>query len=668
MFRNISVVLALVLLNGVSYAQKHYSVASPDSSTVLEVKITDRISYTLSHAGKIFIDESFISMDTDMGRIGEDFRVRKAIRRSVNESIPTPVHKREEETCIFNELVLVGRDGYDLVLRAYDEGAAFRFVFTGDRDVIVHSENTEFNLGSDRNACIPYVRKTGNLNAQFFNTFENVYARTPVSGWKSGQLAFLPVLFEMDDGMKMCIAESDLEHYPGMYLLGDGTPVLKAVFAPYPKSFRQGSYDPSVTIGGHNQVVMERENFIAKCSPGENLPWRVFVVSDKDEELLDNNLVYKLARPAADADFSWVRPGKVAWDWWNDNNISGVDFVAGINDRTYRYYIDFAAANGIEYVVLDDGWYDRMAASAFTVVPEIHLDELISYAESKGVGLMLWVGYYVFQKDMEKIIRHYAAMGIKGFKIDAIGRDDQPMNEFYYKAAKMAADNHLVLDFHGGAKPAGLNRTWPNVLNFEGVHGLEQLKNPAYSCDMVEYDLMFPFIRSICGPVDYTQGAMRNGTRDSYRSIWSEPMSQGTRCRQMAEYVVFDSPLNMLCDSPTNYMKEQECTDFIVSVPTVWVETVVIEGKLGEYETIARQAYNGDWYVGSLAGWEGRRAVLDLSFLPAGDYNAEIFRDGVNAGRNANDYTHLNATVSSDDRLELQIAPGGGYVIRFKKK
>ena len=309
-----------------------------------------------------------------------------------------------------------------------------------------------------------------------------------------------------------------------------------------------------------------------------------------------------------------------------------------------------------------------MAASAFTVVPEIHLDELISYAGSKGVGLMLWVGYYVFQKDMEKIIRHYAAMGIKGFKIDAIGRDDQPMNEFYYKAAKMAADNHLVLDFHGGAKPAGLNRTWPNVLNFEGVHGLEQLKNPAYSCDMVEYDLMFPFIRSICGPVDYTQGAMRNGTRDSYRSIWSEPMSQGTRCRQMAEYVVFDSPLNMLCDSPTNYMKEQECTDFIVSVPTVWAETVVIEGKLGEYETIARQAYNGDWYVGSLAGWEGRRAVLDLSFLPAGDYNAEIFRDGVNAGKNANDYTHLNATVSSDDRLELQIAPGGGYVIRFKKK
>ena len=363
-----------------------------------------------------------------------------------------------------------------------------------------------------------------------------------------------------------------------------------------------------------------------------------------------------------------MRPGKVAWDWWNDNNITGVDFVAGINNETYKYYIDFAAANGIEYVVLDDGWYDRMAGNAFSVVPEINLEELVSYAGGKGVGLMLWVGYYVFQKDMEKIISHYAAMGIKGFKLDAIGRDDQLINEFYGKAARIALENRVVLDFHGGAKPAGLNRTYPNVLNFEGVHGLEQLKNPDYKCDLVEYDVVFPFIRSICGPVDYTQGAMRNGTKASYRSVWSEPMSQGTRCRQLAEYVVFESPLNMLCDTPVNYIKEQECTDFITSIPTVWAETIVIDGKIGAYETIARQAYDGDWYVGSLAGWEGRDAVLDLSFLGVGEYEAEIFRDGVNAGRNANDYKHLTLSVSRPDKLRIRVAPGGGYVIRFKKK
>ncbi len=668
MRRHLLLVAAVSLIGMTSYARKQYSVVSPDSRTVLEVSVSDRITYRLLHGGEVFIDESVTGMDTDHGKFGENFKVRKAVRRSICEVIPAPVYKRAEETDVCNELVLVGKDGYDLVLRAYDDGAAFRFVATGGEDIVVYDENTEFNLGTDRQAYIPYVKKDGDFERQFFNTFENVYVHAPVSEWRSGKLAFLPVLFEMGNGGKMCITESDIEHYPGMYLFGDGTPALKSVFAPYPQKLRQGSHDPDVTAGGHNQVVVERENYIARCKAGDNFPWRVFAVSDEDKELLDNNLVYKLARPAAASDFSWVKPGKVAWDWWNDNNITGVDFAAGINDNTYKYYIDFAAANGIEYVVLDDGWYDRMAGSAFAVVPEINLEELISYADGKGVGLMLWVGYYVFQKDMDKIISHYASMGIKGFKLDAIGRDDQLINEFYGKAARIAMENRVVLDFHGGAKPAGLNRTYPNVLNFEGVHGLEQLKNPAYTCDQVEYDVVFPFIRSICGPVDYTQGAMRNGTRASYRSVWSEPMSQGTRCRQLAEYVVFESPLNMLCDSPVNYMKEQECTDFITSIPTVWAETIVIDGELGAYETIARQAYGGDWYVGSLAGWDGRDAVLDLSFLGCGEYEAEIFRDGINACRNANDYKHLTMSVTSSDKLEIRIAPGGGYVIRFKKQ
>jgi alpha-glucosidase len=344
-----------------------------------------------------------------------------------------------------------------------------------------------------------------------------------------------------------------------------------------------------------------------------------------------------------------------------------VDFESGVNNETYKYYIDFASANGIPYVVLDDGWYDRMAGSAFAVVPEIDLPELIRYAGDRGVSLMLWVGYYVFQKDMERIISHYAAMGVKGFKLDAIGRDDQLMNEFYYKAAEIARRHKVVLDFHGGAKPAGLNRAYPNVLNFEGVHGLEQLKNPSYSCDLVEYDVTFPFIRSINGPVDYTQGAMRNGTRENYRSIWSEPMSQGTRCRQLAEYIVFDSPLNMLCDSPSNYIREQECTDFITAVPTVWAETVALEGRIGDFETIARLSYAGDWYVGSLASWNGRDAGLDLSFLPEGRYKAEIFCDGVNASRNANDYKHVMTEVSSGETIRIRMAPGGGYAIKFSK-
>ena len=662
-----TVTLMAILLPGLLFAARgQYAVSSPDGRVRVQVSTTGGLRCSVSLDSECLVTGS-MAMNTSAGEFGRNFRVRRSSVRHIDETFPTPVYKRASERNVCNELTLVGRDGYDLVVRAYDEGAAWRFVHKGKEDLTVFSEDAEFELGADRSAYIPYVKKTGSFDIQFFNTFENVYAHTPVSEWRKGQLAFLPVLVEAGGGRKFCITESDLEHYPGMYLLGDGGTCLRGVFAPYPMTLRQGSHDPSVTVGGHNQVVVDREDYIARCKSGESFPWRVVAVSTDDRQLLDNNLVFKLSRPMVEADFSWVRPGFVAWDWWNDRNLTGVDFESGVNNETYKYFIDFASANGIPYVVLDDGWYDRMAGSAFAVVPEIDLPELIRYAGDRGVSLMLWVGYYVFQKDMERIISHYAAMGVKGFKLDAIGRDDQLMNEFYYKAAEIARRHKVVLDFHGGAKPAGLNRAYPNVLNFEGVHGLEQLKNPSYSCDLVEYDVTFPFIRSINGPVDYTQGAMRNGTRENYRSIWSEPMSQGTRCRQLAEYIVFDSPLNMLCDSPSNYIREQECTDFITAVPTVWAETVALEGRIGDFETIARLSYAGDWYVGSLASWSGRDAGLDLSFLPEGRYKAEIFCDGVNASRNANDYKHVMTEVSSGETIRIRMAPGGGYAIKFSK-
>ncbi len=661
-----AVISAAALLGAVICAGKGYSVTSPDGKVVLRAEVSDRIALTLSHGEDILLKDSHISLSTSESEFGKAFRVRKAVLRRIDETFRTPVYEKSSERDFCSELRLVGKDGYDLVLRAYDEGAAWHFVYTGKAPLTVFSEEAEFAFDDDYPAYVPYVRKDGDFGKQFFNTFENVYVYEPLSAWHGGRLAFLPVLVEAG-GKRLCLTEAELEHYPGMYLLGEGGTALKGVFAPYPKTLRQGSHDPSVTVGGHNQVVVDRENYIARLLPGETLPWRVAAVSADDKGLLENHLVYRLARPEAGADFSWVKPGMIAWDWWNDWNITGVDFVSGVNTPTYKYYIDFAASHGIPYVVLDDGWYDRMAGSAFAVVPDIDLPELIAYAASKGVGLMLWVGYYVFQKDMERIIREYAAMGIKGFKLDAIGRDDQLMNEFYYKAAQLALENRVVLDFHGGAKPAGLNRTYPNVLNFEGVHGLEQLKNPSYSCDLVTYDVTFPFIRGIAGPVDYTQGAMRNGTKADYRSVWSEPMSQGTRCRQLAEYIVFFSPLCMLCDTPTHYMKEEECTRFITSVPTVWDDTRVVEGEIGSHITLVRRS-GADWYAGSLASWEGRDAELPLDFLGEGVFTAEIFRDGVNASRNANDYKRITADVTRKDTLSLRIAPGGGYAIKFRKK
>ena len=480
-------------------------------------------------------------------------------------------------------------------------------------------------------------------------------------------MAFLPLLVDGPNGKKIAITESDLLNYPGMYLYndmrdGDADCELEARFAPYPDEVKQG---------GHNNLQMEvqsRHPYIAECSGEQAFPWRIISVSESDVQMADNDMVYRLATPSDPTrDWSWVKPGKVAWDWWNDWNIDGVDFKSGINNETYKYYIDFASANGIEYVILDEGWSVNGAADLFQVVPSINLELLVKYASERNVGLILWAGYWAFDRDMEKVCKHYSEMGIKGFKIDFMDRDDQYMVDFHRRAAEMTAKYHMLADFHGSYKPAGLHRTYPNVINFEGVHGLETMKWSGASVDQVTYDVTFPYIRMMAGPVDYTQGAMRNATRGNYHAVYNEPMSQGTRCRQLAQYVIFDSPLNMLCDSPSNYMREQECLNFIAAVPTVWDETKGLCGKVGEYIAIARRS-GDDWYVGAMTDWSSRELVLDLTFLPEGSYEVVVYRDGANAHRIARDYKMDVVDLPSDCKLTVKMAPGGGFAAKIVKK
>jgi alpha-glucosidase len=462
-------------------------------------------------------------------------------------------------------------------------------------------------------------------------------------------------------GKKIVIAEADLLNYPGMYLYnGDGGSDLSAKFAPYPKEVKQG---------GHNNLQMEvqsREDYIAAYDGPQEFPWRIVAVSENDVQMADNDMVYRLASPAdPQADWSWVKPGKVAWDWWNDWNISGVDFVSGVNNNTYKYYIDFASANGIEYVILDEGWSVKGAADLLQVIPEIDLEMLVAYAAERNVGLILWAGYWAFDRGMEKVCEHYSKMGIKGFKIDFMDRDDQYMVDFHRRAAETTARYHMLADFHGTYKPTGLHRTYPNVINYEGVHGLEQMKWSDPSVDQVTYDVTVPYIRMMAGPMDYTQGAMRNATRDNYRPVNNEPMSQGTRCRQLAQYVVFESPLNMLCDSPSNYMREQECLEFISDIPTVWDETKGVSGKVGDHIVMARRS--GDvWYVGGMTGWDPKSLELSLDFLPEGEYTVEIFVDGANAYRLARDYKKVVSSLPADRKLTVHMAPGGGFAAIVK--
>ena len=621
--------------------------------------------YSIKHEETAVLDKSAIAMQIDNGKtLGTSSKpsIISTTTKSVNQTVKAPFYKRAEIQDQYNELTLSFKGNYKVIFRAYNEGVAYRFQTDFKKPFKVVSETADFNFDEDYTAWIPYVNaRKGDgdfITQQFFNSFENTYTVTPLSKMEQDRLAFLPLLIELKDGKKAVITEADLEDYPGMYLRNSlGLKNLHSVHAGYPKTEEQG---------GHNNLqylVKERENYIAKVEGKRSFPWRCIVISENDKDLADSDLVYLLASPSRVEDVSWIQPGKVAWDWWNAWNVYGVDFEAGINNDTYKYYIDFASQYGIEYVILDEGWAVNKQADLFQVVPEIDLEELVHYGLERNVGLVLWAGYAAIDKDMERVCQHYSDMGIRGFKVDFMDRDDQKAVDFYYRMAETAAKYELFIDFHGAYKPTGLNRTWPNVLNHEGVYGLEQAKWDNQS-DLVTNEVTIPFIRMVAGPMDYTQGAMKNANKHNFAAIYTEPMSQGTRCRQLAEYVIFESPFNMLCDSPSNYLAEDECTQFIASVPTVWDETVVLDGKVGEYLVIARRK-DFRWYVGAITNWEERDLVIDLSVLPNfGAKSGHIFRDGPNANRVAKDYVSETVQVMGH-KVKLHLAKGGGAAMIF---
>lgn len=654
----------LTFLSIPAIAQKRLSMKSPDGRLQVDVRIADSIRFQLAHDGESILHSGAIAMKLGNGKtFGIKSHLKQSKTINVKQNLPAYFYKRNLINDEYAELTLDFREDFKLIFRIYNEGMAYRFVSTAKQDFIVNEELAAFHFSKDFKAYIPYVKtKAKTIEGQYFNSFENTYTYGPLTKMDKQKLAFSPLVVELDQGKKLCLAEADLQSYPGMFLFNPtGGTVLEGNFSTYPKATGQG---------GHNQlqqIVTSRQPYLAKSKAKARFPWRIAIVTTSDKALADNDMVYKLAEPNRLKDISWIKPGKVAWEWWNNWGLSRVNFVSGVNMETYKAYIDFAAKNKIEYVILDEGWAVNLKASLFEVVPEIDLKELVAYGKSKQVDLILWAGYYAFSRDLEKVCRHYSQLGIKGFKIDFMDRDDQDMVDFHYRAAETAAKYKLMVDFHGTYKPTGLNRTFPNVINYEAVNGLEQMKWTGPEMDMVTYDVTMPFIRMIAGSVDYTQGAMRNATRSSHRGINDEPMSQGTRCRQLAEYVVFESPLNMLCDSPDNYAKEQECTDFISAIPTVWDNTIVLNGEIGQYITTARKKAN-TWYLGALTNWEARKLDLDLSFLGGGDYAAEIYLDGINANKIATDYKKERIEIPADRKLSIHMAQGGGCAMKIFKK
>lgn len=642
-------------------ARNNWSLSSPDGKIVAEISTGDGLRYSISRDGVALLTPSEISMTFEDGTVfGGADKVRRSRKGSHNvKGIPAMNYKKATVDDVYNFLTLEFK-GYNVEFRAFDNGVAYRFISTAKSgEFTVTDELTEFNFADDWTAWVPYVKSDDGktFKQQFVNSFENTYEHIHLSRMNPAKLAFLPMTVDAADGVKIVITESDLSGYPGMFLNGQGSKGLKSVRAPYPIGLRPN--------GVYVYQDMDYADYIAKVEAGQKFPWKVIGIAQDAKSLMEMDLVWQLATPADEnTDWSWVKPGKVAWDWWNDWNLYGVDFRAGINTETYKYYIDFAAAHGIEYIIMDEGWAQRAKANLFLINPDINLEELVSYANGKNVGIILWASYNSIVKNPEKAMSHYADMGFKGFKIDFINRDDQQAVKFCERMARIAAENHLLIDFLGVYKPAGIQRTYPNVLNFEGVAGQEQLKWSPEGYDEVTYDVTIPFVRMVAGPMDYTQGAMRNAIRKNYHPIGSEAMSQGTRCRQLAEYAVFEAPLTMLCDSPSNYMSEPECTEFIAGFPTVWDETVPICGEIGEYVAVARRS--GDiWYIGALTNWDARDLTLDLNFI--GDGNMTVFQDGINADRAARDYKKTSAKIPADGIVKIHLAPGGGWVARITR-
>jgi len=658
----ISIVIFLLLSTAITNAQKSksFQLLSPDGNIKVVISSGAKLEWSVQQKAENIIMPSVIAMKVKDGILfGENAIITSTKATSVNEVIDAINYKKNKIENVYNQLLLNCNGEYGIIFRAYNEGVAYRF-FTKKKDsIIIQSEEANFNFDKDYQAFIPYTRDLRDHD-KYTQSYEALYDHINLSKFEKDTLAFLPLLVDMGNNKKVAILEADLEDYPGMFInINQQTRQgLQGVYAPYPLEEKNGGYN------NINYIPTKRADYIARTSGTRTFPWRVVVISENDKELANNDMIQKLASPSRISDVSWIKPGKVAWDWWNDWNISHVDFKAGINTITYKYYIDFAAANSIEYIIIDEGWSE--SGDMRKISSNINLEEILAYGKQKKVGVILWASWYAVTRIMDEVFDKYAKMGVKGFKIDFLDRDDQKMVASVYEIAKSAAKYKLLVDFHGMYKPTGMQRTYPNLINFEGVKGMENVKWTPTD-DVPQYDVTIPFIRMMAGPMDYTPGAMRNATKSNFRPSNSLPMSQGTRCHQLAMYVVFEAPLQMLADNPTAYLKEQESTNFISKVPTTFDETVALDGKVGSYVAIARRK-GSEWYVGAMSNWDARDLNIDFSFLGDGNYEAEIFRDGVNAEKDATDYKREVITISSKDKRIIHISNGGGWAARIYKK
>src|SRR5262245_36947987 len=642
----IASICAFVFSISARAADSNFPLRSPDDRIEVQIHVTNRIAYDVSFNGKPLLKDSSLAMKIGDKTFGENTQLKSSKKNSVDKMLEPVVRQKSAKIRErYNELRLDFDGGYAVVFRAYPEGVAYRFETSlGGENVKVFSEDSIFRFASDFSVFYPEEES-------MFSHNERKYLPRPLKEIPSTKFATSPAVVDAN-GIKVAIAESDVEEYPGLWLRGAGDNALASTFEHYPLK-EQLERD-------RDYKVVEAADYIAVTHGTRTFPWRVLGIAEHDKDLIANSLIWLLEKPSMLSDTSWIKPGKVAWDWWNANNVYGVDFKAGINTQTYKYYIDFAARNRLDYIILDEGWYKL--GNVLEVVPAINMEELTAYARQKNVGVILWVIWKTLADQMQPALDQYAKWGVKGIKVDFMQRNDQLLMNFYHRLSRECANRKMLVDFHGAQRPASLTRTWPNLISTEGVRGMEWSKWSAET--EPPHTTTLPFTRMFLGPMDFTPGAMLNAQKKSFAPVFDRPMSLGTRCHQLAMYVVYESPLQMLSDTPSNYLREPESMAFLKAVPTEWDDSKALDGKIGEYVIVARRSGH-DWYVGAMTNWIPRELELDLSFLPAGNFTMEAYQDGVNADRYGSDYKLATSRVSKASKLKLKLAPGGGWAARI---
>ncbi len=640
----ITTLLAIAVIN--NYAQEFY-LTSPDGFLTAKISIGADANVELSKRNELLLELDEIDLLAVDGQL-EGMRVKKSTNQSVSKTL-IPVIKERSASYLenYNELTIAFKSDKGLTFRLYNEGIAYRFETSAKDSLTIIKENLSIRFHESDS--------TRYQSSQSYNSsYETPYEHDRFGDMKLDKLCNLPLLAEKQNGSLVMVSESDLYNYPGLWVRNRGNAILGGLHPPYPKTYKYPG-----NLYGHGQIL-ETYDFIARVKGVRTYPWRIFAVADNEEELIQNNLVYLLASPSELEDVSWIKPGVVMFDWWAKKYIYGVDFKSGINTETAKYFIDFCAAQGFRYFLFDDGWCPK--DDLLSVNPELDMDEVSSYAAEKGVDIMLWVIWHALERQWSEAFDQFEKWGIKGIKMDFMNRDDQKMVEFYEAVARKAAEKKMVVNFHGAYKPSGLRRKYPNVLTREALIEFEYNGWTEYVTP--EHHNLLPYIRMFTGPMDYIPGTTRNSTKTSFRSSGDFPMGQGTRAHAMALFVILNSPMTMLPDSPSDYYREQECTDFLANIPVEWDDTRLLKGKIGRYTILGRKAGN-EWFVGAITDWEARTFILNTHFLNNGKYQVDIISDGINADTRAEDYKRSTIYIQKGDNIELNMVSGGGWVARF---